>query len=221
MAKASDTRSRRVWRCVGYEFQAIAFIIGTYGLVLWFTLYNKLRFTTLKLANPGDLGLAGAISGPFTGMSIFLRFVFFIVAVGLFAFILAAMAREIRRLQRTISAIVSALSIYVFAGICFLAALVFHVQWMVEVHIIGRSMIAVAMMVALYLIVAVGVKTERSRFLLAILFAVVTIPAQFILLLPVFQFVPTTWWVILAGLVAALGINLLIFNTSMKYKKKT
>ncbi|MBN2379012.1 hypothetical protein JXM67_04340 [candidate division WOR-3 bacterium] len=220
MSKAEDTRSRRAWRGVGYVFQGIGFVLGAYGLVLWFSLYDELRFNKLKLCSPSDLGLAGTVSVPFAGISIFLRFIFFIVAVGLFAFILAAMAREIRRLQRTVSAIISALSIYVFAGICFLAALVFNVQWMVEVHLVGRIMISLAMMVALYLIVVAGVKTERSRFLLALLFAIVAIPAQFILLLPAYQFVPVTWWVIVIGLVVALGINLLIFTASMRERKK-
>ncbi|MBD3287135.1 hypothetical protein GF359_10670 [candidate division WOR-3 bacterium] len=219
MSKASDTRSRKTWRGVGYVFQAIGFILGIYGLVLWFSLFDNLRYTTLKLCNASDFGLAGTASGSFADVSIFLRFIFFIVAVGLFAFILAAMVREIRRLQRTVSAIVSAASMYVFAGVVFLAALVFNVQWMVEVHLVGRIMISVAMMVALYLIVVAGVKTERSRFILALLFAVIAVPAQFILLLPVFQFVPTTWWVILIALVAALGVNLLIFTASMKRKK--
>jgi hypothetical protein len=213
---------RKVWRGIGFFLEAVAFAAGTYGLILFFTFFDVLRHNRLKLYDalnsPPVFKLASVMGQPFSDLHARFRFLLYIVPVGLFALILGYVNGQIRRINRTSAAIVASLSAYVFAGSAFLCSVIFGVQWMVEIHLVGRIFVSIGLLLAFFLIVTAGVKVEKRRFLVALLFAVITLPAQFILLLPLYQFIPWNVIVLMIIGLAALGVNLLIYTFALKKK---
>jgi hypothetical protein len=213
---------RKVWRGIGFFLEAVAFAAGTYGLILFFTFFDVLRYNRLKLYDalnsPPVFKLASIMGQPFTGLHARFRFLLYIVPVALFALILGYVNGQIRKINRTSGAVVASLSAYVFAGAAFLCSLVFGVQWMKEIHLVGRIFVSIGLLLALFLVVTAGVRTEKRRFLAALLFAVITLPAQFILLLPLYQFIPSNVLVLMIVGLAALGVNLLIYTFALKKK---
>lgn len=213
---------RKVWRGIGFFLEALAFAASTYGLILFFTFFDVLRHNRLKFYDasnfPSVFKLASVMGQPFTDLHARFRFLLYIAAMGLFALILGYVNSEIRRINRTSGAIVASVSAYVFAGAAFLCSVVFGVQWMVEIHLVGRIFVSIGLLLALFLIVTAGVKTEKRQFLVSLLFAVVTLPAQFVLLLPIYQFIPSNILVLIIVGLAALGVNLLIYIAAIKKK---
>lgn len=212
----------KVWRGIGVFLEVVAFAAGTYGLILFFTFFDVLRHNRLKfydaLNSPSVFKLASVMGQPFSALPARFRFLLYLVPVGLVALILGYMNSEIRRINRTSAAIVASLSAYIFAGAAFLCSVVFGVQWMVEIHLVGRIFVSIGLLLALFLIVTAGVKTEKRQFLVALLFAVITLPAQFVLLLPIYQFFLSNILVLIIVGLAALGVNLLIYIAAIKKK---
>jgi hypothetical protein len=213
---------RKVWRSIGFFLEAIAFTAGTYGLILFFTFFDVLRHNRLKLYDasnfPSIFRLASIMGQPFADLQARLRFLLYLVPIGLFALILGCMNSQIRKMNRIASAIVTSLSAYIFAGAAFLCSLVFRVQWMAEIHLVGRIFVSVGLLLAFFLIVTAGVKEEKRRFPAALLFAVISLPAQFCLLLPLYQFIPSNILVLIFAGLAALGVNVLIYFFAIKKK---
>jgi hypothetical protein len=212
----------KVWRGIGFFLEAVAFAAGVYGLILFFTFFDVLRHNRLKLYDasnfPSVFKPASIMGQPFASFHARFRFLLYLVPIVLLALILGCMNNEIRRINRTSSAIVAAFSAYIFAGSAFLCSLVFRIQWMVEIHLVGRIFVSIGLLLAFFLIVTAGVKQEKRRFLVALLFALISLPAQFILLLPLYQFIPSNILVLTGVGLAALGVSVLVYIAAIKKK---
>ncbi len=212
--------SRKVWRGLGYFIQLIICGLGSLGLYLFANAFQILVENRLKFFDastiPADFGLTALLAPPFAGLGPRLRFLIFLAVMGIFGAVMSLMNRQTRTLNKTAGAMVALVSAYVFAGLSFLCAIVFGVQWMVEIHLVGRIFISVGLLLGMYCVAAAGVRPERHRFLTALIMAVITLPAQFILLLPIYQYVHPNALIMIGVGLAGLAVNLGAYSVAMK-----
>lgn len=197
--------------CLG----ALGIMLGAYGLVLFFTYIPVMLQPLVDVPNITSLKFLSAVAAPFRPMPTLARFVIMLVTLAVFAGFLSAGSRSLRNLNAVAGSLVVVVLPYAYAGVVFLVTVVLGIRWTMETYLLGRILFSIGLAVPVYVVVAFGLKVLKLRFLLAFAYAVACIPAQAIILLTIFQFIPPTLWLAIGGILL-LGLNLFIYQSSMK-----
>lgn len=189
--------------------------MGVYGLVLFFTHIQTVLQPGVDLPDITSLKFMTSLATPFKPMPVLARFVIMLVTLAFFTGFLSAGSRSLRNINAVAGSLVALFLPYAYAGVVFFATVVFGIRWTSETHLLGRILFSIGILIPVYMVVAFGLKGERLKFLLAFAYGAVSIPAQAMILLIIFQFIPSLLWVVIGG-VLLLGLNLFIYRSSMQ-----
>lgn len=200
---------------IGFILEAAAFALGIWGLMLLWQNYKIL------VDAPGTIVPTFRFAETIAGLPVLARFVIFLLLVAAFTLIMAYMSRQFRRINRVLGALMAALSAYAYAGTVFLCSMVSGIRWPTEVAILGKFFFAIGLLIALFFVVVVGVRSERLRFLIAILFGVLSIPAQLVILFLIFRPGRMSNTLLIVGGLVLLVVDILVYYSFTRTRSPT